>query len=144
MQRLWLKLARDPALQWIGRAGITTLAHAAIDVALWDASLDLTAGGFNLKAGETFVLSGLLQRSQSTDVDKVPVLGDIPVLGALFRSLAHSTRSMAAFPRRRTSSPSPLAMRTARYGHKPSASSARAPLRPPPPSPSRARGTEGT
>lgn len=36
VQRLWLKLARQPALQWIGRAGITTLAHAAVDVALWD------------------------------------------------------------------------------------------------------------
>jgi L-alanine-DL-glutamate epimerase-like enolase superfamily enzyme len=34
--RLWQKLARNPALQWIGRAGITTLAHAAIDIALWD------------------------------------------------------------------------------------------------------------
>jgi L-alanine-DL-glutamate epimerase-like enolase superfamily enzyme len=36
VQRLWWKLARNPALQWIGRAGITTLSHAAIDVALWD------------------------------------------------------------------------------------------------------------
>jgi L-alanine-DL-glutamate epimerase-like enolase superfamily enzyme len=35
-QKLWTKLARNPALQWIGRAGITTLAQAAIDVALWD------------------------------------------------------------------------------------------------------------
>ena len=34
--RLWQKLARNPALQWVGRAGITSLAHAAIDVALWD------------------------------------------------------------------------------------------------------------
>lgn len=34
--RLWQKLARNPALQWVGRAGITTLAHAAVDVALWD------------------------------------------------------------------------------------------------------------
>jgi L-alanine-DL-glutamate epimerase-like enolase superfamily enzyme len=36
VQRLWIKLARNPALQWIGRAGITTLAQAAIDIALWD------------------------------------------------------------------------------------------------------------
>lgn len=36
IRRLWLKLARHPALQWVGRAGITTLAQAAIDVALWD------------------------------------------------------------------------------------------------------------
>ena len=36
INRLWHTLARNPALQWVGRAGITTLAHAAIDVALWD------------------------------------------------------------------------------------------------------------
>lgn len=41
---------------------------------------------FNVRGGETIVLSGLLQRENSNDVDKVPVLGDIPVLGALFRS----------------------------------------------------------
>lgn len=34
--RLWLKLARHPALQWVGRAGIIQLALAAVDVALWD------------------------------------------------------------------------------------------------------------
>ena len=34
--RLWSKLARSPALQWVGRAGITQLALAAVDVALWD------------------------------------------------------------------------------------------------------------
>jgi L-alanine-DL-glutamate epimerase-like enolase superfamily enzyme len=34
--RLWLKLARHPALQWVGRAGITQLALAAVDIALWD------------------------------------------------------------------------------------------------------------
>lgn len=36
IHRLWKKLARNPALQWVGRAGITTLSHAAIDLALWD------------------------------------------------------------------------------------------------------------
>ena len=41
---------------------------------------------FNLRNGETIVLSGLLQREASSDVDKVPLLGDLPVLGALFRS----------------------------------------------------------
>jgi L-alanine-DL-glutamate epimerase-like enolase superfamily enzyme len=35
-QRLWTKLSRHPALQWVGRAGITQLALAAVDVALWD------------------------------------------------------------------------------------------------------------
>lgn len=41
---------------------------------------------FNVRNGETIVISGLLQRSMSTDIDKLPMLGDIPVLGALFRS----------------------------------------------------------
>lgn len=41
---------------------------------------------FNVRDGETIVLSGLLQRETSTDIDKVPLLGDIPILGALFRS----------------------------------------------------------
>jgi L-alanine-DL-glutamate epimerase-like enolase superfamily enzyme len=36
IQRLWLKLAHCPPLQWVGRAGITHLALAAVDVALWD------------------------------------------------------------------------------------------------------------
>jgi L-alanine-DL-glutamate epimerase-like enolase superfamily enzyme len=35
---LWQRIARHPALQWVGRAGLTTLAHAAIDIALWDLS----------------------------------------------------------------------------------------------------------
>lgn len=34
--RLARRLARAPALQWVGRAGITQLALAAVDVALWD------------------------------------------------------------------------------------------------------------
>nr|WP_314625379.1 pilus assembly protein N-terminal domain-containing protein [uncultured Noviherbaspirillum sp.] len=41
---------------------------------------------FNVVSGETIVLSGLLSRETSTDIDKVPLLGDLPVLGALFRS----------------------------------------------------------
>jgi L-alanine-DL-glutamate epimerase-like enolase superfamily enzyme len=33
---LWERLQKSPPLQWVGRAGITHLAHAAVDVALWD------------------------------------------------------------------------------------------------------------
>ena len=36
--------------------------------------------------GETFVLSGLVSNNLSSNVDKVPWLGDIPVLGAFFRT----------------------------------------------------------
>jgi len=33
---LWEKLYNAPAIRWVGRAGITQMALAAIDVALWD------------------------------------------------------------------------------------------------------------
>ena len=45
-----------------------------------------TSTEFNLRAGETLVLSGLVSRRTSVNIDKVPFLGDIPILGALFRS----------------------------------------------------------
>jgi pilus assembly protein CpaC len=37
-------------------------------------------------SGQTFAIAGLFQKSSSNDIRKLPVLGDIPVLGALFRS----------------------------------------------------------
>jgi L-alanine-DL-glutamate epimerase-like enolase superfamily enzyme len=36
VQRLWQKLYRFPPAQWVGRAGITQLALAAVDIAIWD------------------------------------------------------------------------------------------------------------
>ena len=39
-----------------------------------------------MKDGETLILSGLVDRSVGESIEKFPVLGDIPVLGALFRS----------------------------------------------------------
>lgn len=42
----------------------------------------------NLRPGETLVVSGLFDGSSSKSLDKVPGIGDIPVLGQLFRSRA--------------------------------------------------------
>ena len=39
-----------------------------------------------LADGQTFALAGLIDNKISRQVSKVPLLGDIPVLGALFRS----------------------------------------------------------
>lgn len=74
------------------------MVRAVIDseVSSLDTSLSTNAGPalstrrtsteFNVKAGETMVLAGLLSRKTTSTIDKVPFLGDIPVLGALFRS----------------------------------------------------------
>ncbi|HEV7995530.1 MAG TPA: type II and III secretion system protein family protein [Stellaceae bacterium] len=39
-----------------------------------------------LASGQSFALAGLLQHNTTQDLSKVPWLGDIPILGALFRS----------------------------------------------------------
>jgi pilus assembly protein CpaC len=39
-----------------------------------------------LGSGQSFMIAGLLQNIGSNSVDKTPVLGDLPILGALFRS----------------------------------------------------------
>ncbi len=43
-----------------------------------------------LADGQTFVLAGLINNEVSRQVSKIPVLGDIPILGALFRSTRFS------------------------------------------------------
>lgn len=45
-----------------------------------------TSTEFNVRNGETLVLAGMISRKTATSIDKVPLLGDLPVLGALFRS----------------------------------------------------------
>lgn len=45
-----------------------------------------TQTDISMRSGETLVISGLISQEISSDVDKVAFLGDIPVLGELFKS----------------------------------------------------------
>lgn len=45
-----------------------------------------TATHIELKDGQTFAIAGLLSDNHRNAISKFPVLGDIPILGALFRS----------------------------------------------------------
>ncbi len=45
----------------------------------------LNSGMIRLRDGQTLILSGIIQDSDRTTVSKVPILGDIPLLGSLFR-----------------------------------------------------------
>lgn len=40
----------------------------------------------NVKSGQTMVISGLVNRDMQNDVTKIPGLGDLPIIGRLFRS----------------------------------------------------------
>ena len=47
---------------------------------------DLELKGVRIKDGETLVIGGMIQETETKDVKKIPFLGDIPVLGMFFRS----------------------------------------------------------
>jgi pilus assembly protein CpaC len=45
-----------------------------------------------VKDGQTFAMAGLLQDIDSNIINKLPVVGDIPILGNLFRSSSWQTQ----------------------------------------------------
>ena len=47
-----------------------------------------------LKTGESLLLGGFVQDKDHTIENKIPLLGDIPLLGGLFRSTDHSKQSV--------------------------------------------------
>jgi pilus assembly protein CpaC len=68
-----------------------------------DAARSVTVGGFvvpgltsrqsettvRLSDGQSFAIAGLLSDRMRQQVDKIPILGDVPILGALFRSVSY-------------------------------------------------------
>ncbi|MDR9402847.1 MAG: AMIN domain-containing protein, partial [Halothece sp. Uz-M2-17] len=46
----------------------------------------LNSGEIRLRDGQTLILAGIIQDSDRTTVSKVPILGDLPIIGSLFRS----------------------------------------------------------
>lgn len=50
------------------------------------------SGQVRLRDGQTLLLSGIIQDDDRSTVTKVPILGDIPILGALFRRTDNQNR----------------------------------------------------
>jgi type IV pilus assembly protein PilQ len=50
------------------------------------AERSLNSGRLRIRDGQTLILAGIIQERDQVTVSKVPILGDIPLLGALFRS----------------------------------------------------------
>lgn len=45
----------------------------------------LTSGVIRLRDGQTLIISGIIQDTDKSTISKIPILGDIPLLGSLFR-----------------------------------------------------------
>ncbi|NEQ77848.1 MAG: AMIN domain-containing protein [Okeania sp. SIO2C9] len=44
------------------------------------------SGRIRLRDGQTLIISGIIQEQERTTISKVPILGDLPIIGPLFRS----------------------------------------------------------
>ncbi|MFQ5529166.1 MAG: type II and III secretion system protein family protein [Gemmatimonadota bacterium] len=91
-----VKLDFTPYIQ----AGGTLRLAVAPEVSSLDFSNGLVIGGFSIPSilsrkakteieladGQTFAIAGLVDNSLVADYSKIPILGDIPILGSLFRS----------------------------------------------------------
>jgi Flp pilus assembly secretin CpaC len=79
----------------VERSG-TVRSHIEVEVSSIDPALSVpsgpslktrrTATEFNVRSGQTLALAGFLSRDAADNVDRVPGLGNLPILGALFRS----------------------------------------------------------
>jgi pilus assembly protein CpaC len=97
-----VKLQVTPAI--LGSGGVETV--IAPEVSDLDFQDGVTLNGFVVpalktsrlstdvvtKAGESIVLGGLLRRIEQRNIDKIPLLGDLPVLGKLFRSTRYQSQ----------------------------------------------------
>jgi type IV pilus assembly protein PilQ len=54
------------------------------------AERQLSSGLVRVRDGQTLLLSGIIQESERSSVSKIPILGDIPLLGSLFRTTVNT------------------------------------------------------
>jgi pilus assembly protein CpaC len=64
----------------------STTTFAAAGFALPSFTVRRAETTVEVASGQTFAIGGLFQRTMSRDIEKFPILGDVPVLGPLFTS----------------------------------------------------------
>jgi pilus assembly protein CpaC len=79
-----ISLRVKPEVSQLSAAGAVTLNNVTIP-ALTTRRAETT---IELGSGQSFMIGGLLQNTNDNQIDKAPGIGDLPVLGALFRSNA--------------------------------------------------------
>ncbi|HEY9018764.1 MAG TPA: pilus assembly protein N-terminal domain-containing protein [Thiomicrospira sp.] len=80
-----IQMTVEPEISNIDQAGGTQAGNIVIP----GFKTRKAATTITVASGQSFVIGGLIQDNFSSNVSKVPFLGDIPVLGALFRSTSY-------------------------------------------------------
>jgi len=86
--RINLKVAPEVSqLSSVGSISVPLTATAVVTVPAIQTRKASTT--IELGSGQSFAIAGLLQQTSQQDITKMPWLGDVPVLGALFKSDAY-------------------------------------------------------
>ena len=75
----------NPEVSFISQRVQTDSANAD-EFATEIAKRKVDSGRIRLRDGQTLIISGIIQEQERTTVKKVPLLGDLPIIGSLFRS----------------------------------------------------------
>ena len=81
-----INLHVSPEVSELSQQGAVQLSAGNSSISIPALTVRRAETSVELGSGQTFALAGLLQDSVTTTSTGVPLLGDIPVLGALFRS----------------------------------------------------------
>ena len=72
--------------------GFNSLSSQGVTLNLPQTSVRVSQSTVNMESGETIAIGGLIQDQDILNVQKVPILGDLPILGQLFRSTTHDRK----------------------------------------------------
>ena len=76
----------DQYITMLIEPSVTKVVNSAIGSSIKDPKTRSARAMVRVRQGETLVLGGLIDRSESAVVQKVPILGDVPLLGKAFRN----------------------------------------------------------
>ncbi len=82
----FVSLSVSPSVSSVGATQAFDSGNGATNTLNLLSKREVSSGLVRMRDGQTLILSGIIQDQERTNVSKVPILGDIPLLGALFRS----------------------------------------------------------
>lgn len=80
----FILMAVNPTVSTIGQNATVAAGDDSQQIALLN-SRTLSSGQIRIRDGQTLILSGIIQDQDRLQIQKIPLLGDIPIIGALFR-----------------------------------------------------------
>lgn len=87
----YISLVVNPKISAPGQSQLFESGAGASNIITPLVKRSVSSGLIRLRDSQTLILSGIIQEGERTTVSKVPILGDLPLIGSLFRSTISNT-----------------------------------------------------